>query len=536
MPVKTRLRFAAVSDPGRRRRKNEDRYYVDPDRGIYAVIDGVGGHAAGETAAAVAVDVIKERLERQTGTPEERLREAIALANNEILRLSHTRPEWNGMACVLTVALVEDDIVTIGHVGDSRLYLLQPGEIRKVTHDHSPVGEREDRGELSEDEAMRHARRNEIYRDVGSSERQPDDPGFIETGSFPMPPDGLLLLCSDGLTDLVSSAGIRAGIDRYAPDLDASAHALIDAANGAGGKDNITVVIVAGPEYKQEPAGLKVPGGLKVVIAPRKINLPGFLTRRWAFLVYGLLLGIAAGLPALSLWNRLVPDEGPRTLVAGAAGISATLKLARPGDTVVIPQGRYRERVDLREGVTLRPQIPGTVTLISPDNGPALVARKMDSGGVEGLWIQGALGAPPAAGIEIVDASPFISHVKVTGATIGIEVRGASAPSIAASQIMNNLGAGILVSPTASPRIEDNLIAANGNGEPGNPKPGVEVLGRAHPLLKDNAIVDNAAEPVWIHGHAYQPADFEENFFGGLTAKKAILLIEPAAPGPGGKH
>ena len=153
--VKTNLRFAAASDPGKRRKNNEDRYYVDPDRGIYAVIDGVGGHAAGETAAGVAVDVIRERLERQTGTPEERIREAITLANNEILRLSRTRPEWTGMACVLTVVLIEDDVATVGHVGDTRLYLLRAGEIRKITHDHSPVGEREDHGEISEAEAMR---------------------------------------------------------------------------------------------------------------------------------------------------------------------------------------------------------------------------------------------------------------------------------------------------------------------------------------------------------------------------------------------
>src|ERR1700722_19503701 len=183
MAVKTRLRSAAASDPGKRRKNNEDRYYVDPDRGIYVVIDGVGGHAAGETAASVAADVIRERLERPTGPPEQRIREAITLANNEILRLSRIRPEWTGMACVLTLALVEDDIVTVGHVGDSRLYLLGSGTIRKMTHDHSPVGEREDRGELSEDEAMRHARRNEIYRDVGSAEREPDDPGFIEIES-----------------------------------------------------------------------------------------------------------------------------------------------------------------------------------------------------------------------------------------------------------------------------------------------------------------------------------------------------------------
>jgi PPM family protein phosphatase len=519
MAVKTRLRSAAGSDPGKRRKNNEDRYYVDPDRGIYAVIDGVGGHAAGETAAAVAVDVIRERLERQTGTPEERLREAITLANNEILRLSRSRIEWTGMACVLTVALVEDDIVTIGHVGDSRLYLLRPGEIRKVTHDHSPVGEREDRGEISEDDAMRHSRRNEIYRDVGSAEKEPDDPGFIEIETFPMPSDGVLLLCSDGLTDLVSSTAIRAGVERYAPDFDAAINALIGAANAAGGKDNITVVIVAGPEYKQDSPGVRAP------VAITEIRAPGPFARRWAFLLYGLLLGIAIALPAAYLRNHL--PTGPRTLLVGPAGIAAAMQEARSGDTVVIPPNRYRERIELREGVTLRSQLSGTVTLMSPDGGPALIARKMDSGGIEDISILGESEAPLAAGIEIIDSSPSISHVKITGAKIGIEVQGTSSPIITASTITNNLGPGILVAPPASPKIDDNLIAANGNGEPGNPKPGVEVLARAHPLFKDNAIVNNAAEPVWIHGNAYQAADFEENFFGGLSAKKAIRLIAP---------
>ena len=524
MAVKTRLRSAAASDPGKRRKNNEDRYYVDPDRGIYAVIDGVGGHAAGETAAAVAVDVIRERLERQTGTPEERLREAITLANNEILRLSRSRVEWTGMACVLTVALVEDDIVTVGHVGDSRLYLLRPGEIRKVTHDHSPVGEREDRGEIGEDEAMRHSRRNEIYRDVGSAEKEPDDPAFIEIETFPMPPDGLLLLCSDGLTDLVSSTAIRAGVERYAPDFDGAINALIGAANAAGGKDNITVVIVAGPEYKQDARGVRAP------VAITEIRAPGPFARRWAFLFYGLVLGIAIGLPAAYLRNHYLSvylNGAPRTLLVGPGGIAAAMQEARSGDTVVIPQGRYRERIELREGVTLRPQLPGTVTLMSPDGGPALIARKVDSGGIEGVSILGESETPLAAGIEIIDSSPSVSHVKITGAKIGIEVQGTSSPIITASTITNNLGPGILVAAPASPKIDDNLIAANGNGEPGNPKPGVEVLARAHPLFKDNAIVNNAAEPVWIHGRAYQAADFEENFFGGLSAKKAIRLIAP---------
>ena len=124
-----------------------------------------------------------------------------------------------------------------------------PAKFSKITHDHSPVGEREDRGEITEDEAMRHARRNEIYRDVGSSERDPDDPGFIEIETFPMPSDGVLLLCSDGLTDLVAAPQSAPESSATRPDFDAAARALIAAANDAGGKDNITVVLVAGPEY-----------------------------------------------------------------------------------------------------------------------------------------------------------------------------------------------------------------------------------------------------------------------------------------------
>jgi serine/threonine protein phosphatase PrpC len=520
MAVRARLRSAVGTDTGRRRTNNEDRYYVDAERGIFAVIDGVGGHAAGEHAAEAAVEVLRERLQRQTGTPAERLREAIALANNEIYRQARSRPEWNGMACVLTIALIEDDMVTVGHVGDSRLYLLRPGEIHKITHDHSPVGEREDRGEITEAEAMKHARRNEIYRDVGSSERAPDDPAFIEITSFPMASDSAILLCSDGLTDLISGPEIRACLERYAPDYDAAIRALIDAANHAGGKDNITVVVVAAPEYKvteeETPAAW---------LSNRSTE------GRWPVITgaCGLALGMALGLLYPYLRAR-VSVPGPRTLVVGSAGIDAALSQAHPGDTVVIPRGKYTERIQLREGVVLRAQQPAAVTLTSPDGGPAVIARKIETGSIEGVWIQGDLQAPASAGIQVVDASPTISNVRITGVLTGIEVRGASAPHIASSQIENNLGDGIDVEANAKPNIENNLIAANGNGKPGIAKPGVEVGESARPVLKDNGIVNNAAEPIWIHGHGYQPADFEENFFGELSTRRAVRLIdEPLA-------
>ena len=174
------MNAAAASDRGRMRTGNEDRHHVDADRGVFLVVDGVGGHAAGEVAAAIAVDVITQRLERPIGTPAQRVREAIALANNEILRQAERSPAHAGMTCVLTLALLTEDQLTIGHVGDSRLYKVTRDGLRKLTHDHSPIGEREDAQEISEAEAMRHPRRSEVFRDVGSAFHEPDDPDFIE--------------------------------------------------------------------------------------------------------------------------------------------------------------------------------------------------------------------------------------------------------------------------------------------------------------------------------------------------------------------
>ncbi|MDP9170195.1 MAG: protein phosphatase 2C domain-containing protein [Acidobacteriota bacterium] len=521
MGVRARLLSAAASDMGRRRTNNEDRYYVDPDYGIFAVIDGVGGQAAGEHAAETAVEVLRERLQRQSGSPEERLREAIALANNEIYRQGRSRVDWNGMACVLTVALIEDDEVTVGHVGDSRLYLLRPGEITKITHDHSPVGEREDRGEIGEEEAMRHARRNEIYRDLGSSERDPHDTSFIEIASFPLPSDGALLLCSDGLSDLIGSAEIRAGVERYAPDYDRAIQALVEAANHAGGKDNITIVVVASPGYNPQPADESVPAKPK---RARKGLSP------WLAAAAGLILGILLGL-LIPLVRSQFSVGGPVTLLVGAAGINAALGQAHSGDTVIIPEGKYRERVQLREGVTVRAQQAATVTLLSPDGGPVVAARGLAAASIGGVWIQGDLQAPASVGIEVIDSTVTISNVRVTGVLTGIDIKGASSPLITSSQIANNLGAGIDVGAGSSPRIENNLIAANGNGKPGVGRPGVEVEGAARPILKDNGIVDNAAEAIWIHAGTWAPADFAENFFGKLTPAKAIRVLNDAAGG-----
>jgi serine/threonine protein phosphatase PrpC len=233
---------AGATDTGRLREVNEDRFHADDARGLFIVGDGIGGQAAGGRAADVALSMLRQRLERETGPVCERVREAIAIANNEIYRLASTRPEWDGMACVLTVAVVKDGVATIGHVGDTRLYKLRGGLIDKITHDHSPIGEREDAHEISELDAMRHPRRNEVYRDVGSEPHTPSDADFVEVHEIPFELDEALLLCSDGLTDCVDDATIAATLagSQQAGEV---CERLVQLALDGGGHDNITVIV-----------------------------------------------------------------------------------------------------------------------------------------------------------------------------------------------------------------------------------------------------------------------------------------------------
>lgn len=244
-------RAGVASDPGLERLHNEDRVLADESRGVFLVVDGLGGHAAGETAAETALQVVQQRMNLLDGNGnlEHEIREAISAANNEIYQLAQEHTECKGMACVLTLAVARDDRVTVGHVGDSRLYLAWNGELRKLTSDHSPVGEQEDSHELTEEEAMRHPRRNEVYRDVGSQVHRADDPEFVETKSFLFRPDAALLLCSDGLSDMLTSAQISSIVERYEGDPKSVARELVDAANRAGGKDNVSVVFVPGAEF-----------------------------------------------------------------------------------------------------------------------------------------------------------------------------------------------------------------------------------------------------------------------------------------------
>ena len=241
--------FYGITDVGRIRDNNEDTFIAEKVlNGTFTaacVIDGVGGYEGGEVAAAIARDTVLEHLNRGGGDALKLMKEALLLANERIYTERVSSPQRESMACVLTMALVDasSNQFYYAHVGDTRLYLFRDNSLVKLTKDQSFVGFLEDSGRISEKEAMTHPKRNEINKALGFDPQMAVQPDYIETGSSPFLPGDLLLLCSDGLTDLVDSQYITAILSGDGS-LEEKAKALIAAANNAGGKDNITVVLV----------------------------------------------------------------------------------------------------------------------------------------------------------------------------------------------------------------------------------------------------------------------------------------------------
>jgi protein phosphatase len=222
------------TDTGRQRRGNEDAYYARAP--LFVVADGMGGAQAGEVASRIAVETFEQGLP-ESGAPEERLISRIREANERIHELSRADREREGMGTTLTAAYLDDAHLTIAHVGDSRAYLFREGELRRLTKDHTLVQALIDEDKLTEEEAEQHPQRSVILRALG-----PEASVKIDTWTYPAKADDVLLLCSDGLTSMVSEETI-ARILREAPDLSRAADRLIRAANDAGGRDNITVVL-----------------------------------------------------------------------------------------------------------------------------------------------------------------------------------------------------------------------------------------------------------------------------------------------------
>lgn len=493
-----------VTDAGLQRSNNEDRAHADEASGVFLVVDGMGGHAAGEKAAETAVEMIPREIEQRQGDIETSVRQAIANANNEIFRLAETNDEWHGMACVLTCAVAHDERLTVGHVGDSRLYLAWTGGLRKLTSDHSPVGEREDRGDLTEAEAMRDPRRNQVFRDVGSREHGPFDEEFIELKTFPFRSDAAFLLCTDGLTDVVTNAEMNAIVQRYAGDPHHVAEELVQAANDAGGKDNITVIFIAGPDFKgtESRAILEARARHSITRMKQMRGTWRVALSRLLWLAAGAALGIAGLISSEKFIPRAAPHDAAAAGVseAGAArhilanpadphSITAALAAAHAGDVIEVPKGEYLGPIELREGVDVISVSPGETVIHADaraaiDPGIGIAAHNLKAARITGFRIEGTDANPLATGLWVDNSSIEVNELAVTGANhCGVHFTGNSAGVLRASDIHAGSGCGLLIEDASSPRVIGNNLAGAG----------IDVRPPARPVLLNN-VVDSAVK------------------------------------------
>lgn len=232
--------FACATDAGRVRPNNEDAVRVDPVLGLAVLADGMGGYNAGEVASHLCCDTIVAALHAMPpdGDAGERLRRAVEAANRCIHDDAQRHPAHRGMATTVVAVLVHGARLTVAHVGDSRLYRLRQGRLAALTRDHTLVQEHIDAGWVAPEDGRHVGYRNLVTRAVGVSPWV-----AVELGEHAIEPGDTFLLCSDGLTDMLSDAEIAAILCRVAPGATA-ATALIAAANAAGGTDNIAVALI----------------------------------------------------------------------------------------------------------------------------------------------------------------------------------------------------------------------------------------------------------------------------------------------------
>ena len=241
------VRWAAATHPGRRRASNEDAFCARPDLGLFVVADGMGGHVAGEIASRLAVDTIESVIasgdcsepdSRNCTLPERRLQTGFERASQAIADQAHRQPRLRGMATTASAILVSGGTSAIGHVGDSRVYLWRDRLLQQLTHDHSWVAEQVSLGLMSLAEARQHPWRNVVTRALSAS-----DPPLVELSPLRLQHGDRVLISSDGLHGVIADDRI-ADVLGVTDDLDRACQQLIDDANGAGGPDNITTLIV----------------------------------------------------------------------------------------------------------------------------------------------------------------------------------------------------------------------------------------------------------------------------------------------------
>lgn len=305
------IQVYAQTDVGRMRTENEDNFICLPAfwsnkaKALIGAIDGVGGYEGGAEAAALAKTSIENYLQHFSfGAPLQLLTEAIVQANNQIFEQRRNNPDLDRMSCVLSAAILdaEKEMMYIGHVGDSRGYILRNGSLLKITKDHSLVGMKEDSGYFSEEEAMHHPRRNEISKMLGEVLLDAaDKDNYLYTTEHSFLPGDVVMFCSDGLTDLVNQSQIIA-ILSGSENLQMAAQQLIHKANELGGKDNITVVLAT---YDQDKKPAKKRTYKNVIELPvsngtpeygiKKINPSSNKKKEWFVIIpIALILGFLA--------------------------------------------------------------------------------------------------------------------------------------------------------------------------------------------------------------------------------------------------
>jgi PPM family protein phosphatase len=234
MTPRAKQSWAALTDIGRVRTHNEDSVLAQPP--LFVVADGLGGHEAGEVASSIAVETLRDHAPRRPDA--KALARAVRSANREVIRAAREGYGKQGMGTTMTAAIVEGNRIALAQVGDSRAYLLHAGQVSRITEDHSMVADMIRRGQLTEAESRTHPNRSVITRALGTDPNMTADPY-----EFDAEPGDRLLLCSDGLTAMLEDEAIGEALAAY-QDPAIAARMLVDAANDAGGHDNISVVII----------------------------------------------------------------------------------------------------------------------------------------------------------------------------------------------------------------------------------------------------------------------------------------------------
>ncbi len=249
--------MVGVTDVGRKRSHNEDSIGSDADLGVVVLADGMGGYKAGEVASSIAVNMILDELRKRLtkasrsknngkeGYTAESLvlKAAIEKANETIYTTAQSQPQCQGMGTTVVAAAFYDGRMTIAHVGDSRLYRVRGSRLEQVTSDHSLLQELIDKGFYTPEEAKQSLNKNLVTRAMGI-----DSSVQADLQEEVIVPGDLYLLCSDGLSDFVEDPQIERTLNKHANDLERAANELVEHANAAGGKDNISVILAKAPQ------------------------------------------------------------------------------------------------------------------------------------------------------------------------------------------------------------------------------------------------------------------------------------------------